>query len=244
MLTVTLGLTLSAGIAIAGTPFGGDDTGFVPPDKTAHKCASKVTTALTKLQLSITSCHQRMANSGVRGTAIDDEPCEMAAKAKFDDAVNRLLAATTCPPCLVAATSGLSDAVESELDASNGDFYCAGITPFGGDDTGFEPLNALYYKGQSTAAKNVAKFAKCVTQCHRRMALYALKGRAFDEEACEATCLAKYNRIRDNILPVSPNCLQQAMQDQLAADTEAALDQGLGTYFCASPGGAFLDPAH
>jgi hypothetical protein len=76
------------------------------------------------------------------------------------------------------------------------------------------------------------------------MALYGLSGRAFDEEACETACRAKYDRVRDNFLPVSPNCLQIAAQNQLADDKQADLDQDLGTYFCASPGGAFLDPAH
>lgn len=242
MLTTIFALMLATGIAIAGTPFGGDDTGFVPPDKAAYKCASKVQAALAKLQLSITMCHQRMANEGLRGDAGDDEPCENAAKAKFDATVSKLLSSTTCPPCLVSATAGLSDTVEAQLDGATGDYYCLGIKLFGGDHTGWEPINGLQFECQSGIARAVAKLAQCVNKCHQHMALYLLNGRPFDEEACEATCLGKYNRIRDIQYPHCPGCLQMPQLDQLAADAMDAQDQGLGTYYCASPSGAFVDP--
>ena len=229
------------GSAAAGTPFGGDDTGFVPPDKTAFTCGSHVTKALAKLQIAMTSCHRKTANAGLRGTPIDDEPCEDTAKAKLDATIAKLLATTTCPPCLVAATAGLADAVEAELDAGNGAFYCAGFQPFGGDNTGYEPISSLYYKCSSTAARNVGKLVKCLTGCHNRMAIYALNGRPFDEGACADLCLVKYNQVRDSILPLCPGCLQLAEHDQLAADTGTALDQDLGNYYCASSSGAFID---
>lgn len=237
----TISTLALVGSALAGTPFGGDDTGFVPPDKSAYRCGATVTKALAKLQLAITSCHRKTANAGLRGTPTDDQPCENAAKAKFDATIDKLLATTPCAPCFTAATAGLSDAVETELDAGNGAIYCAGFQPFGGDNTGYQPLNSLYYKCQATAARNVGKLVKCVTGCHNRMAIYALNGRPFDEDACEAACLAKYNQVRDSILPFCPPCLQLAEQDQLAADTEADLDQDLGNYYCASPSGAFVD---
>jgi hypothetical protein len=231
-----------ARIAVAGTPFGGDESGFVPPDEIAYKCGRHVTTALAKLERSITSCNRKTANAGLRGTPTDDEPCEGAAKAKFDATITKLLATTACFPCLAAATAGLADAVEAELDAGNGAFYCAGFQPFGGDNTGYQPISSLYYKCSSTAARNVSKFGSCITACHNRMALYALNGRPFDVDACENACLAKYNQIRDSILPLCPPCLQLAEHDQLAADAETTLDQELGNYHCASPSGAFIDP--
>ena len=241
--TVGLALSLAAPIAIAGTPFGGDDTGFVPPDQAAYKCGRKVLAGLAKLRGAITSCHKKMAESRLRGSSATDDGCETAAKAKFDATLQRLFSTTSCPACLVSATAGLSDAVEADLDASNGEFYCAGIDPFGGDDTGFVPINILYFKCSSRAAQSIAKYGRCITVCHQRMAAYALGGRSFDEEACEATCLQKYNTARDQFVPLCGPCLQMAELDQLAADTETALDQSLGTYFCASPNGAFIDPA-
>jgi hypothetical protein len=230
LLTLVLTLAL-AGIAAAGTPFGGDDTGFVPADKSAYRCASRVTKALAKLRLSITSCHIRMANEGLRGTATDDELCENLAKEKFDASIAKV-ASGSCPACLVTATAGLSDAVEAEQDAGNGDFYCAGTHAFPGDNTGFEPINELYYDGSSMTARGIAKLGSCITKCHNRLALYSLNGRSFDEEACEDLCRSKFDLLVPTITAHAPFCLQLAEVTQLADDTETSLDQELGDYYC------------
>ena len=229
---LTLILTFAlTGIAAAGTPFGGDDTGFVPANENAYRCSSRVTTALAKLRSSITKCHNRMANEGLRGTATDDERCEDAAKAKFDRTM-KVVTAPTCPACLVAAIAGLSSAVEAEQDAGNSDFYCSGVTAFPGDNTGFEPINGLYFDGSSRTATGIAKLGSCITKCHNRLALYSLTGRSFDEEACEDACRARFDVLVPTITAHAPSCLQLAEVTQLADDTETSLDQELGDYYC------------
>jgi hypothetical protein len=234
---------LSVGVAFAGTPFGGDDTGFVPPDSGTYNCESKASLANAKLRVSIGKCHSSLAAQRFKGSSANDDGCETAAKAKFDATINKL---DSCPACLTANVTGMADAVETELDADLVDFYCEGSTPFGDDDTGFVPSDAAILKCETAVLKNVQKYLYCIQKCHRKMAAYALKNRPFDEEACEETdptksCLAKYNRYRDKVLPLCPPCLDQAAQDQLAADTEAFADGTLGDFYCASPSGAFLD---
>jgi hypothetical protein len=244
--TAALASVLSTTLAFAGTPFGGDDTGFVPPDITAYNCESKALLANAKLRQSIGKCHIDLAAQRFKGSSATDEGCETAAQAKFNATLNKVFNANACPACLVSNTTGMADAVETEMDGSNGDFYCEGSTPFGDDDTGFVPSDAAILKCESGTLKNVQKYLACIQKCHRKMAGYALKGKPFDEEACEKTdptrsCLAKYNRYRDKLLPLCPSCLDQAAHDQLAADTEAFADGTLGTFYCASPSGAFLD---
>src|SRR5581483_4026299 len=148
-----------ASAAAAGTPFGGDDAGFVPPSQPALVCSSKVTTGIAKLRDGITRCHIQLAKARLirRDTTADDEGCEEKAKGKFARAVAKAFHPGGCPPCVVAATAGLGDAIETELDASNVRIYCNGLHPFGGDDTGSTPLNGLYFDGQRRAARNVAK---------------------------------------------------------------------------------------
>jgi hypothetical protein len=245
VLALALATALAAPVAYAGTPFGGDDTGFVPPDKVAYGCESKVAGANAKLRRAITKCHVDLASQRLKGSNFNDDGCETAAKAKFDAYLNKVFGPNSCPACLVANTTGMSDAVESELDASNGDFYCDGSEPFGDDDTGFVPPDPVVFKCEATVAKNIAKLNQCIDKCHKKMAAYALKGAPFDEEACESdplkSCLSKYNKVRDKVLPFCPPCLDQTTQDQLAADTEDAADANLGTFYCASPSGAFID---
>src|SRR5581483_2985667 len=52
-----------ASAAAAGTPFGGDDAGFVPPSQPALVCSSKVTTGIAKLRDGITRCHIQLAKA-------------------------------------------------------------------------------------------------------------------------------------------------------------------------------------
>jgi hypothetical protein len=214
------------------TPFGGDDTGFVPPDKLAYYCESKATAANAKLRAAITLCHIDLAAQRLKGSNATDDGCETAAKAKFNNTLSKLFA-NPCPSCLVTNTSGMADAVETEMDGANGDFFCDGSEPLGDDDAGVTPPDATILKCEATVAKNVAKLLICDQKCHKKMAAYALKARPFDEEFCEGYCLEKYNRYRDKIVTICPACLDQAAQDQLATDTESFADSTLGTFYCA-----------
>jgi hypothetical protein len=175
---------LSVGSAFAGTPFGGDHTGFVPPDAATYTCESKASLANAKLRYAIGKCHTDLAAQRFKGSNANDDGCETAAKAKFDATINKLEA---CPACLTANVAGMADDVETELDGNLDDFYCEGSTPFGGDDAGFVPSDAAILKCESAVLKNVQKYLACLQKCHRKKALYALKGRPFDGEACEET---------------------------------------------------------
>ena len=107
-----------------GTPFGGDDTGFVASDPAAATCEMRVERSFFTLEAAILTCHVKAADAGFAGKPFDEEACEAAALSRYTGANARL---TGCPPCLDAPAIGL--AAEQTLDALNGDFYCAGAPP-------------------------------------------------------------------------------------------------------------------
>jgi hypothetical protein len=90
-------------------------------------------------------------------------------------------------------------------------------------------------------ALNVGKLFKCVTGCHNRMANLRPERPSFDEDTCEAACLAKYDQVRDNIVPFCPPCFRSPSRTSSRRTRRPALDQDLGDYYCASPSGAFVD---
>jgi len=125
---------MSAGLLVmtasaANPPFGGDDTGFVPPPKSdVAKCESKASKAASKLIACILKCHDSRAAGKLADDAAENE-CEgglttgKSCKAVFATAIAKLKA---CPPCINATTMAtLADTAESVLDASNGMVYCA-----------------------------------------------------------------------------------------------------------------------
>jgi hypothetical protein len=91
---------------------GGDDTGFVPPDKATLKCESSVTKNAAKLTLAVSICHDKAADAGVKGKTFDEEACETAARGKYDAANAKL----TCPMCVDSKAIG--DNVQSMLDTA------------------------------------------------------------------------------------------------------------------------------
>jgi tyrosinase len=100
------------------TPFGGDDTGFIPPQATKN-CEDGAAKALAKLIVGITKCHRNRA----RGKLIDhtaEEACEDKAKLIFDKKATLLSA---CPPCLNFGT--VKTQYESALDANTNLIFCA-----------------------------------------------------------------------------------------------------------------------
>jgi hypothetical protein len=133
-----MALTVAMGSgARAATPFGADDTGFIPPDAPKGpiaKCENGVAKAGGKLVAAILKCHA----SRVTGKLADDtaeDTCEQAARTKF--------AATKtagCAPCTGTLTGGT---IEPLVDAANGAVYCTATgTAFGGDDAGKIPPDA------------------------------------------------------------------------------------------------------
>src|SRR5256885_21828 len=114
---------LVTGWAFAGTPFGGDDSGFIPPTKDIAKCEDSVGKSLGKAAACILGCHKKRAKGSLADETAEDE-CEKGATTKsclgkYTTATGKL----TCPPCLDKA--GLFAFAESNVDAVNGSVYCA-----------------------------------------------------------------------------------------------------------------------
>lgn len=240
---------LIAAPVLAGTPFGGDDTGFIPPDRGVLVCASKTQILAEKLIVGLTKCHIKLAAAGLAGNSSgsSEEGCEQASEAKFNHAVGSVLG-TGCPLCVVQNTNftPLATNLEQQLDAANGSVFCAGTTPFGDDDTGVVPPDTLAYKCEASVAKALAGLRYCIAKCHAKYAKSVLAGAPVDEEACESTdpvrsCRAKFNRVRDRVAGICPPCLDAAAQDGLADGVETDVEQTNDTFYCASPSGAFVE---
>src|SRR5262249_22955930 len=117
---------LIAGPALAVTPFGGDDTGFIPPDRGVFVCASKTQILAAKLMVGYAKCHIRLAADGLAGNSggNSEEGCAQASRAKFDHATGNVLA-TGCPLCVVQHVNftPIAATLEAEADAANGDVF-------------------------------------------------------------------------------------------------------------------------
>ncbi len=163
---------LSAAIAVAKTPFGGDDTGFVPPDTATAKCENGVAKLSSKLVGAFFKCHIKMASASLKLMAPqDDEGCETTARAKYDAATAKL---TGCPSCLNPGM--IADSGTSQIEGlANGALYCAGTTPYGGDDMGNIPPDAASAKCENTAVKLVTKLVGALVKCHIAQATASLK---------------------------------------------------------------------
>ena len=66
---------LTVGWAIAATPFGGDDTGFIPPNKDIAKCEDSVGKNLGKAANCILGCHKKRAKGSLADDTAEDS-CE------------------------------------------------------------------------------------------------------------------------------------------------------------------------
>ena len=111
----------SAGIACAGTtPLGGDDMGFVAPDRATGRCELRVGESVGKLDQAVMACHVRAADAAFRRKRFDEERCEDAAARRYDAAVGKL---TGCPPCI--DRTQLKMQVRSNADGATALIYCA-----------------------------------------------------------------------------------------------------------------------
>jgi YVTN family beta-propeller protein len=116
-------------ITVGGTPsapnrfISPEDTGTVPADKSSLKCGNAAAKNAVKLLRAIIRCHMKAAKKALAKAAFDEDGCETAAKARFDDASTKL---TGCAACVADNAPGLRDLLESFLDRANGDMYCGG----------------------------------------------------------------------------------------------------------------------
>jgi hypothetical protein len=131
--TVSVVAALVVGLCVASaraqTPFGGDDTGFLPP-ATDAKCEAGAAKAEGKLIACILKCHASRA-SGKLADDTAEESCEKtlvgkSCFAKFTLAISKL---SGCPACLTGTTmANFAGTIESFLDGNNSTVYCGGPT--------------------------------------------------------------------------------------------------------------------
>src|SRR5262245_14651747 len=119
-LSAALGFLLTGSFALAGTPLGGDDGGFIAPDKTTLKCEDGVGKAASKLAGAVFKCQIKQADSSLKlGSSQDDDACEGIAVGKYNAAVLKL---TGCPPCL--DTGMIRDTTVNQINGlANGALY-------------------------------------------------------------------------------------------------------------------------
>jgi hypothetical protein len=238
--------TCQSGVCTCTLP---EDSGLVPPDTKTARCEDTVARALARLAGCITKCHTKQADLALKGKPFDEEACEqgsgtpMSCRTAYDKASAALLGRkrAICPPCLGAIAQGnLADLVTNFLDQRNGQIYCAGTTTFGNDDPGVVPPDKNTSRCENTVAKHLAKLARCITKCHRKQADFALRGKSFDEEACEEGsgkrgCRAAYDTASRSLIAkgICPACLDAAAQGNLADLMTTFLERNNGQTHCA-----------
>ena len=130
-LAIVAGLAtlLGAGVAVAATPFGGDDGGFIPPSKADLVCESAVGKAAGKYVGCVIKCHKSRASGKLADDTAEDK-CETVdpatgkgCGAKYDKTQSKLN--TKCPgSCAVANMPSLKSLAETVLDGANAQVYC------------------------------------------------------------------------------------------------------------------------
>ena len=112
--------------ARAATPWGGDDTGFIPPPSAA-KCEATAAKAENKLISCIFKCHASRASGKLADDTAEDA-CEKtlagtSCAAKFTLAISKL---SGCPSCINGTTmANLAGLTEGLIDGNNSTIYCA-----------------------------------------------------------------------------------------------------------------------
>jgi hypothetical protein len=215
-----------------------DDSGCVSNSKPHLACSVKTISAFGKAVVATTKCHIDQAEKRFKGTSengagTSEENCEdnpgNSAKGKLDARLANLAGAGICDPLQTSGASTeeneLFGAGPNSLDVRNGDYFCdsASAALIGDDDAGWVPATAEVFKCEATVAKITAKLSALVRKCHNAMDKALFKGADFDEETCEQTVLAKFNKVRDKLIAaaICPPCLDGTAIDSLAADAIA-----------------------
>jgi hypothetical protein len=227
---------LGAGVAMAGTPFGGDDLGTISSSKTVNKCEGGVSKAAGKLVGAVIKCHASRATGKLADDTAEDA-CETTAITKF-----AATKTTGCAACTGGMTglSGFGTAVVANLDTNNNKVACDPTgTPYGGDDSGFIPSDAP--KGAETKCENgvgkaVGKLVGSMIKCH----ISRSTGKLADdtaEDACEGTAKTKFGTTKTAGCPACVGSLS-ALADFVESQVDGALN---AVVWCGSPSGAFLN---
>ena len=256
---LSAGVALAAGVAvaIAGTPFGGDDTGTVPDP--SHKATLKCEQSIDKAVGKAVGCIGKCTASRASGKLADDtaeDNCEKNNAGKgctelFKAAAAKAQTKDPSGGCNCVNAGTIATLTEAVLDGQNNTVYCdpTSGTPFGGDDTGFIPVpKSPTAACEAAVAKAVSKAVGCVIKCHASRA----SGKFADdaaEDACEKasvpagkSCLEKFQagvtKAQSKDTSGGCGCINGAT---LAGTIETTLDTGNGLSWCGSPSGAFVE---
>src|SRR5262245_425019 len=228
-----LALALGAS-AWANPPLGGDDSGFVPSSTAIARCQDRAAKNVARLGICLTKCHVTLAGSRFDAQTSDDEFCEASCVVKYQEKAVAILLRNECPVCL--DQTGFGSALGAFLDEQNGLFYCAGVVPIGGDESGFVPPDHGTLECETRTLIKGANLARCVLHCHAQAATRRVTGGSFEEEACEDRCQTKL--VAASYPGTCPSCL--AFLPGVAGTVRDFLDQANALIYCESPGGAFL----
>jgi hypothetical protein len=215
-------------------------TGFVPPSKDIGKCEDAVAKNVIKLAACIRKCHVAQADAALKVSQYDEEGCENACVSKYGSAASGIATKDACPTCLgLTEQTSIGTLIASTLDSEEGDLYCAGSTPLGGDDPGFVPPDKDTGKCEDSVAKAISKLHGCFAKCQIKNADSAVKAAAFDRNACEVagvkSCRAKYDAGVTKLLVKpcqSTACLGAAGQGALADGAQALLQELQAQIYC------------
>jgi hypothetical protein len=128
---------LNGSLYCAGSvAFGGDDSGFVPPDRKTAQCENTVAKNAATLLACDGGCRKKKADADVRGTGFNLPACEtgtlkpVSCAATFTTQSTKLLGKNICPGCLGASgQAAVATAVQDFIDLAGGPIYCAGTIP-------------------------------------------------------------------------------------------------------------------
>jgi hypothetical protein len=230
LLTCMLGI--GAAWAAPSDPFGGDDTGFIPPDALTQKCEARVSKALAKYVKCMFSCHIDRAK-GKLPTPDSEDGCESICAGKYDITIGKLTSAgpPACPPsCMSPMSIRLS--WKANIDGNNNQIYCENTQPaFGGDDTGFLPSNDVTAKCETKIGGLAAKLAKCLMTCHDNRSKE--KTDPTTEETCEDGCKTKYTTKAATVTGC-PACLTPTAISNYGDNVRTQTDNNNGLVYCAN----------
>src|SRR5213593_2635695 len=212
--------------AVAGGPFGGDDSGYVPPNRSVAKCEQQVARSLASFDRCALTCNDRAAKAAFKGRPIDLPACTQtgarSCRGRYDRASARMAQTGRCPACLSPAAQGLlADGAAARFKQAAAAIHCR-ATP-----------DAAALRCEDAVARNLARTIVCIANCHMAAASAGLKDRPFDEESCERSCRRSYDEASARLAPHCPPCLGAAQQSNLAEHAEAAADEENGDIFCA-----------
>ncbi|TMA69200.1 MAG: hypothetical protein E6J68_01010 [Deltaproteobacteria bacterium] len=228
-----LAIMFAVGVAWAapGDPFGGDDSGFIPPDTVTQKCEAKVGKAAGKYVKCVFACHAQRAK-GKLATADAEDGCEDICEGKYDETIGK--ATTTVPPvCPPSCMSPMSIQIiwKGVVDSGNGQIYCEGTTPFGGDDPGFVPSTTPFALCESKLGGLAAKLVGCLMKCHESRSKE--KTDATQEETCEDSCKTSYTN-KFALITGCPPCLTPTTVSNYGDSLRTSTDNNNGTVYCAN----------